>query len=38
MIPEVFAIIIILTSAYLFYIWSLESTEKKKRMRSEEVK
>ena len=32
MIIEIFAIIFIFASAYLFYIWSLESTEKKKRM------
>ena len=29
---EISAIIFIFASAYLFYIWSLESTEKKKRM------
>ena len=32
MIIEIFSIIFIFTSAYLFYIWSLESMEKKKRM------
>ena len=32
MIIEVFAIIFIFTSVYLFYIRSLESMEKKKRM------
>ncbi len=32
MIIEIFAIIFIFASAYLFYIRSLESMEKKKRM------
>ena len=32
MMIQIFTIIIIFTSAYLFYIWSLESVEKKKRM------
>ena len=32
MIIEIFAITFIFATAYLFYIWSLESTEKKKRM------
>ena len=32
MIIEIFAIIFIFASAYLFYIRSLESIEKKKRM------
>ena len=30
MIVEIFAIIIIFASAYLYYVWSLERTEKKK--------
>ena len=30
MIIEIFTIIFIFASAYLFYIWSLESMEKKK--------
>ena len=32
MIIEIFSIIFIFASAYLFYIWSLECMEKKKRM------
>ena len=32
MIIEIFTIIFIFASAYLFYIRSVESTEKKKRM------
>ena len=32
MIIEIFAIVFIFAFAYLFYIRSLESTEKKKRM------
>ena len=32
MIMEIFAIIIIFSSAYLYYVWSLESIEKKKRV------
>ena len=30
MIVEIFAIIIIFASAYLYYVWSLECMEKKK--------
>ena len=33
MIIEIFSIIFIFAFAYLFYIWSLESIEKKKRMK-----
>ena len=33
MIIEIFAIIFIFATAYLFYIRSLESMEKKKRMK-----
>ena len=32
MIIEILSIIFIFASAYLFYIWSLESMEKKKRL------
>ena len=32
MIIEIFAIIFMFTSVYLFYVWSVESIEKKKRL------
>ena len=35
MIIEIFTIIFIFASAYLFYIWSLESMEKKKKSNRE---
>lgn len=31
MIIEIFAIIFMFTSVYLFYVWSVESIDKKKR-------